>query len=546
MGATGQAVLRYDVADRVVWGVALLLRSVVIFRRREFPYMPRMEDQAVNVEHSVAGMQKQWDGLSGRRWLLAVALIGGASLIALYPVIGNGFLAVGFDDDGFILDNPHLGTLTWPNVWACFSRLYLFDYLPLPMLSYLGESLLWGLNPAGYHAVNLLLHITNAVLVYAISAWALQSQRAGLIAGLVFALHPVQMEVVSVIAQRKTLLATAFSLGALMAYQRYRAGRSRAYPVAVLCYVAACASKSSVVPFPFLLVLYDYTFARSRPALRDKVPFLLLAVATSLVSVISKAGSDVVKGPQGGSYFVAAVAMSRVFWEYLDALLVPLNLSPSYYYSAREVFSLVNWLAVATLMIAVVAVLCWRKRLPLTFFFIGWFSLSLLPVANIIPIAVLRADRYLYLPMVGFAVWAGAGLAQVQAGRWPAAGRARSVVAALPYVAVILLAVLSWRYAYVWRSDVTAWTRVVDRHPWNSRAHYLLAVAYTHDQAWEPARRHALRSLQIDSGFDRPRALLADIDAQRGDQDTARTRPHSPDPDGSLVPRASGEDPSGN
>ena len=477
------------------------------------------------------------------RWPCAGAVIVAASLIALYPVLGNGFLVVGFDDDGFILENPYLGTLTSHNVWACFSRLYLFDYLPLPMLSYLFESVFWGVNPAGYHAVNLLLHIANAILVYAISARALQSQRAAILAGLIFALHPVQIEVVSVVAQRKTLLATAFLLASLLAYQRCCAGQRHAYAMAVLCYVGACASKSSVVPFPFLLALYDYTFARSRALLRDKLPFLFLAVATTVVSVVSKAGSEVVKAPQGGSYFVAAVAMVRVFWEYLDALLLPLNLSPSYYYSSREVFSLVNWLAVATLIIAVIGALRWRRRMPLTFFFVGWFALSLLPVANIIPIAVLRADRYLYLPMVGFAMWAGAGLAHVQTGSWVAGIRAQRLVAALPFIVVMLLGVLSWRYAYVWRSDVSAWTRVVERHPWNARAHYLLAIAYTHDQLWEPARLHATRSVQIDPGFDRPRALLAEIDRESAEQEAPRggTQPHRQSSD-SRVPRSSGGD----
>ncbi|MFN8627447.1 MAG: hypothetical protein U0587_15905 [Candidatus Binatia bacterium] len=459
------------------------------------------------------------------RWYCAGAVIVAAGLAALYPVVGNGFLVVAFDDDGFILDNPSLGALTWHNIWACLSRFYLFDYLPLPLLSYLLESVLWGMNPVGYHAVNLLLHLANAVLVYAIAARALRSQRAALLAGLVFALHPVQMEVVSVVAQRKTLLATALLLGALVAYQGYLAGRRRAYPVALLCYLGACASKSSVVPFPFLLLLYDHTFARSRAMLRDKLPFLLLAIATAAISIFSKAGSEVVKGPHGGNYLATAVAMSRVFWEYLDALLLPVNLSPSYYYSPREVFSPLNCLAVATLAIALVALYCWRRRIPLTVFFVAWFMLSLLPVANIIPIAVLRADRYLYLPMVAFAIWAGAGLAQAQAGAWVAGSRAQGLVATLPYLFVTLLGVLSWQYAHVWRSDVSVWTRVVERHPWNSRAHYLLAVAYTHDRAWAPARLHATRSLQIDPAFDRPRALLADIAREHADQGRALAGP---------------------
>ncbi len=461
---------------------------------------------------------------SRRQRVFTVVLVGVASLVALYPVLGNGFLVVAFDDDAFILDNPYLGALTWSNVWACLSRVYLFDYLPLPMVSFLFESVLWGVNPIGYHAVNLLLHIVNALLVYGIAARALGSERGGVFAGLIFALHPVQIEVVSVIAQRKTLLATAFVLGALMAYQRYGEGHKKAYGAAVLCYLAACASKPTVVPFPFLLTLYDYTFVRSRWSLRNKVPFLILALATTAVSIGSKVGSEVMKAPQGGSRFASALMMSRVFWEYLDALLLPLNLSPSYYYSSREVFTPLSWLAAATLLLAIVALVGWRNRLPLTFFFVGWFGLSLLPVANIIPIAVLRADRYLYLPMVGFALWAGAGLAHAQTGRWASLRRVRRVVSALPWLTVVMLGALSWRYTYVWRSDVTAWTRVVERHPWNARPYCLLGSAYAHRQALEAARLLAARSAEMDTAFDLPHQLLADIYRQLGDEESARAQ----------------------
>jgi len=457
----------------------------------------------------------------GKQRLLIVALITFASALALHPVIGNGFLVVTFDDDAFILDNPYLRGLTWDNAWGCVSRFYMFDYLPLPMLSYLLESELWGLAPAGYHAVNLLLHILNAVLVYVVSARALKSQRAGAFAGLIFALHPVQIECVSVIAQRKTLLATAFLLGSLIAYQRYSGGHRRSYSAACLLYLGACGSKSTVVPFPFLLLLYDYVFQRSRLSLRNKLPFVALALGATWANLASKAGSEVVKASQGGSYFATSLVMSRVLCEYADALLLPFNLSPSYYYSPAEVMSPINWLAGAGVVIGIVAVVRWRNRLPLIFFAVGWVGLSLLPVSNIIPIAVLRADRYLYLPMVGFALSAGAGLAAGQERISSCAHRQWALLVTFPCVALLVLGILSWRYAHVWRSDVTAWTCVVERHPWNARARYLLASAYAQRQELHLARKLALESLRIDPDFDRPRQLLANISRQLAESGAA-------------------------
>ena len=450
--------------------------------------------------------------MSRRHRSLPAAAIVAATVLALSPVIGNGFLVVTFDDDAFVLDNPYIRALTWDNVWACLTRFYHYDYLPLPMLSYLVEFHWWGTDPPGYHLTNLLLHAVNAVLVFAVAKRALGTPVAALFAGLIFGLHPVQLEAVSVVAQRKTLLSTGFVLGALLAYQVYRSGRRRGYPVAVLLYLCACASKSSVIPFPFLLLLYDYTFERARFRIRDKLPFLALAVVTAGISAASKLGTEVVKPPQGGSYLITVLAMSRVMWEYVDAMLLPLNLSPDYYYSRREVFGVLNWVAAAALVLA--SLVLWRRRrqLRLTFFCAGWVVLCLLPVSNIVPISVLRADRCLYLPMVAFALWAGWGLAPLHEGTAPVGYRLRTVCAGLPAAAMLLLAVLSWQYAFVWRNDVTAWTRTAVRHPWNARAPYLLARAYMDRQQFDVARRLAVTAARLDPTFDRPRALLADLD----------------------------------
>jgi hypothetical protein len=441
--------------------------------------------------------------------LSASLALAAASLLALWPILHHGFLVVAFDDDAFILDNPYTHALTWQNVWACLTRFYLYDYLPLPMLSYLVEYPFWGLAPAGYHAVNLILHITASVLVFRLAAQLL-GRRAGWFAGLLFALHPVQVGPVAVIAQRKTLLATLFVVAALLAYHRYRQGSRAAFPLAVLLYLGACASKSSVVTFPLLLIAYDFWFHRQSIQPAATLPFFALAAGTVALSMASKLGTEVVKGPHGGSYLVNWLAMSRVLWEYLAALVLPLNLSPSYYYHRRAALGVLNWVAAAGLVVVVASTLRWRLRYPLTAFFLTWFFVSLLPVSNLIPIAVLRNDAYLYLPMVGFAMWGGAVLARAggpSARRW---------LRPLPYVVIVLLAVLARGYTDVWRNDVTAWTRVLDRHPDAGKAHYMLAAAYARRNDPEPARRLAMRAVELDPSLDVARTLLADLDRPPG------------------------------
>ncbi len=458
-------------------------------------------------------------------WLLIV----GAPLLALAPVLRNGFLVVTFDDDAFVLDNPFIRSVSWNNLRALSTQVYFHEYLPIPLLTYLADFQLWGLEPLGYHCTNLLFHIINSLLVYAVVKRACHDARVGMVAAMIFAVHPVQVETVSLIAQRKTLMATGLALLSLLAYQehdRVPDGRSW-YVTSVVAFAAACLSKASVVPFPALLVLYDYTFGRQRVRLWNKLPFVAIACGAALLGVLTKA--DVaVKPPQGGSYLATAMVMGRVMWEYVLALVLPVNLSPSYYYRPQEVFTVLNACAGLTLIAGAVALWRARGRLRLTFFFLTWTVISLAPVANIVPISVMRADRYLYLPMVAFAWWAGWGLVRVS--ERAAARPARAFLLLLPYVAVALLGVATWRYAPVYHDDVSAWTRVVARHPWNSRAHFLLGSAFLARQDWDAAERMARQAIAIDPNFDRPHRLLADLYRQRGDEraaaaedDTART-----------------------
>lgn len=442
------------------------------------------------------------------RWSLA--LVAAATLVAFAPVLNNGFLVVGFDDNGFVHENPYLAP-SWAHLRAVLAGFHMYDYLPVPLLLYMVQFAAWGLDPLGYHVVNLALHVANAALVFVVARRALHDDGAALAAGLVFGVHPVQLEVVSLVAQFKTLLATGFLLGALAAYQAFRNGRRSALYGAVLLYALACGSKSSVIPFPLLLVLYDDVWGEGRRTWLDKVPFLLLAAATAVVSAAARVGGEVVKAPHGGSYLATALAMSRVMWEYVAAMFVPIDLAPAYYYRREAVFAPVNWVALAGLGASMAAVWWRRRQWPATFFAVAWIALTLLPVANIVPISVLRADRFLYLPMVGFAIWVGVGMAA--AVQWAAHLSAvpRGAVRALVGAPLVVWGIGTWSYATVWRDDVSAFTRVVQRQPWSAKGRYLLALAYRERGVSDEARGEAAAAVRLDPAFVEARRLLAEL-----------------------------------
>jgi len=442
-------------------------------------------------------------------WLLLV--VAGAAVVAFAPVLANGFLVVGFDDNGFVHENPYVAPLGWQNARAVLTHFYMYDYLPVPMLLYMVQFRAWGLDPLGYHATNLAVHVANACLVFVVTRRALRDRGAALAAALVFGVHPVLLEAVSLVAQLKTLLATGFLLATLVAYQAYRAGRRWALVAAVLLFALACGSKSSVIPFPLLLVLYDDVFDRGRRTWWDKVPFVILAVATVWASTAAKVGGEVIKTLHGGSYLATVLVMSRVMWEYGAAMLVPIDLSPAYYYRRESVFGPASWVAAAGLLAAVLVVWAQRRRWPITYFAVGWILLALAPVSNLVPLSVLRADRFLYLPMVGFAIWAGVGVAAAVRRAATLSPLPRAAVRALAAAPLVLWGLGTWFYAGVWHDDVSAFTRVVDRQPWSAKGRYLLALAYREHGVAEAARREAAAAVALDPGFGDARVLLAEL-----------------------------------
>jgi tetratricopeptide (TPR) repeat protein len=406
-------------------------------------------------------------------------IVGHGALIALIVVatfwgtLRNGFLELGFDD-AIIVDTAALHGLDWANLRAIATDFVHAHYTPLTMLSLAVDHRLWGLDPLGYHLTNVLLHAANAVLVYLFLLGIVPSGRTAMLAALIFAVHPVQMEAVSLAIQRKTVLSGTFFLLALLFYRRWwRTHRRRTYAAAFVCFTAAALAKPIAVALPLVLLLYEYAFVRRRPYLADKVPLALVGAAVALAAAAAHAAVGALHPPHGGDLATHVLMVGRVTLEQVVAVLLPINLSPTYYYPMQLGRAPLNFAALALLAVVLAYVGLRRRDLPWSFFCLGWFALTLLPESNLFPLAQLRADRFLYLPMVGAALWIALGLQRLaRRAPLPRAGTA------LGLLVVAGLAVLTHGSARIWRNDVTAWQRVVERHPWAAISHTMLGRAH--------------------------------------------------------------------
>jgi hypothetical protein len=456
-----------------------------------------------------------------RTCLLHVLLIAAVTALTYAATLRNGFLLFGFDD-ALITDSDVIRRLDAAHVRRAFTGFNEAPYyMPITLVSLAIDHRFWGLDPLGYHLGNVVLHVATAVLAYAFLLPLVGVPRLALLAALLFAVHPVQMESVSVAVQRKTVLAGVFFFLTFILYQAWRRGNRRwCYAAALMAFAVAALAKPAVVALPLLLVLYDYTFARERMRLRATLPFFACAAVIALLTVRAHAALGALHPPHGGSWFSNLLMVSRVLVEYADALFLPINLSPIYYYPTAVAYSPLNFLALAAVVTTAVLVTRCRRRFPWSFFCFWWFLLVMLPEANLVPLAQLRADRYLYFAVLPFGLWVVVGLARLDE-VW---NRDRALASrVLGPIAVGSLAVLCYGSAGVWRDDVSAWSRVVERHPWCGVAYSALGEAYYEGGDKGRAEAALLEAFRRAARDPQAHLYLARIYAESGRRVLART-----------------------
>jgi len=408
------------------------------------------------------------------------------STIAVYAVSGSFDLLSTWDDWRYVTTNDTVSSFTLYHLKQAFGDFYLGNYAPLHILSYMIDHVLWGMHPAGYHLENVLLHLANGLLFYTLLRRFSLSEWQACAAAWIFLLHPLQVETVVWVSQRKSLLAMFFFLIALLSYQIYaeqRDNRTRWYLFSLAAIAAALLSKSIAVIFPAVLVLYDLTCDGNGPRSRshrilDKIPFIAVAVAVAVMAMISQSleeGGGRRDYP-GGSALTAFYTMAPILLGYVRDCFWPLELSPYYMAPVRQQADAGFAVAlVGLLLLLALGVYLFRTARPAAFWYI-FFFIALVPVMQFVPLVTLKNDRYMYTPLLGFSVLVVFGARQLLA-LIPTWWRR-------PYYGAVVLAMLAlplfaFKQTLYWRDDLTLWKRAVAVDPENRVAWLMLAKIYT-------------------------------------------------------------------
>ena len=456
-------------------------------------------------------------GARAYRWLLPAVIIV-VTIVAFLPVLGDGF--VDWDDDKNFVNNPHFRGLGLEQLHWMWTTFLMGHYIPLSWMTLGLDHQLWGMNPAGYHLTSLLLHAANAVVVFALlrlllsltDAETAERQPASVaiaagIGALIFAVHPLRVESVAWVTERRDVLSGLFFFMSILEYARSRGGSApherRGYLISLVLFVCALLSKATSMTLPaVLLVINAYPLRRiggdagwwtagARRVYLELVPFAVLALAVAGLSIVA-----LHPPAQLGAGAKAAVSAYSLMF-YLWKEIAPVHLSPLYEMPQRVSATEPRFLGSYLFVVALAAAL-WiaaRKRRWGLVAAAAAFVLVSLPMLGVVQNGPqIAADRYAYHAAPAIA-------AVLSAGALWLLSRFRVLTLGLSFVVVLALSALTWQQAGVWHNSETLWQQVLDVDPNSSIGHSSMANVRYKQNRVEEGVEHSQRAVDINPAY---------------------------------------------
>ncbi len=514
--------------------------------------------------------QGRWTRFTKQSVILGV-LLAIATFVVYLPVDHHPF--VNYDDMVYVVNNPHIQSgLDWDTISWAFTTFYQFNWHPLTWISHAIDVQMFQLEPGGHHVINLLLQIVNVLLLY----WVLMRAtgyvgRSAMVAGL-FALHPVNVESVAWISERKNLLSMMFFLLGLGAYRWYvsagittRGGAKHAadvqfplgrYMLMTLLFAMGLMSKPQIITFPFILLLWDYwpleriairhspfafrqsarssisgeeprTSSEERSSgeermaksewrllwlVQEKLPLFAICAASAVVTVIAQKHGGAVVSLETYPFSIRLTNAIVAYVRYIGKCFWPTNLIPIYPHPWHPL-PMVEVIPALALLIAITAFAFMARSHR--YLLVGWlwFLGALVPMIGLVHVGnQAMADRYAYLPFIGLFMmvcWGVAELAERQ--QIPI-----TVLRSAGAIVLVVLAVLTHHQLAYWNDNLTLWTHAINSSTDNYVAHDNLALLLIEQGQTDEAMQHFHAALAIYPSDPTSNLQIAIYDHQQG------------------------------
>ncbi len=456
-----------------------------------------------------------------KKALLLVLLLLVITFAVFWQSTGHEFTV--YDDNVYVRENLHVNTgLNYRNILWAFTTIEASNWHPLTWLSHMLDCQIYGLNPKGHHLTNILFHIANTFLLWFLLFSATRKYWQSLFVAALFALHPLHVESVAWIAERKDLLSWLFMFGTLIFYTRYtKNSRPLFYVLTLALYLFGLMSKPMLVTLPFVMLLWDFwplgrlrlqapPNENTRVSMRDpaptptllhlileKLPFFALSLLSSIVTYYAQSHGASVAGAHALPLTFRLVNALVSYAKYIVNMLWPRHLAVIY--PLPRTLTLVQ-AAVAAFILIGISLVVWRRTRVNPFLPMGWlwYLGTLVPVIGFVQVGrQAMADRYTYIPLIGLFIMISWGI-PVLTGRSP---YRRPFITAMAVIVLAGSSVSTWMQLGYWKNDITLFTHAIKVVKNNYVAHMNLGLAFFQRDKTEEAIKH-----YFDALFLRPNA----------------------------------------
>jgi predicted TPR repeat methyltransferase len=436
---------------------------------------------------------------------LGLALALAVLTIAVYAPVRE-FKFLNYDDNVYVVGNPHIGAgVTSDNIVWSMTAFENGNWHPLTLISHMLDVDAFGQDAGGHHAMNLALHVVNVLLLFWLLAVTTEQVWPAAYVAALFAVHPLNVQTVAWISERKSLLSTAFWLLALLAHARYRRRADRNDYVLVVVFAAlALASKPMAVTLPLTLILFDIWPLATRPKgrgslvqryARELAPFAALALACGVLTLMAQRAAQALQTVTAYPWPVRLGSAIVSYAWYLKTMIWPVGLAVFYPHPVTTLAAGEVVVSLAVIVAISAFVVLKGRAFPALEFGWWWYAGTLLPVAGLIQVgSQAYADRYAYVPLIGIfviVVWTCVRVAESKSPIW---GRG---LAAAGVVCIAALSLVTRAQLPYWHDSVALFRRAIDAVPDNALAHNNLGVALVDEGKISEALDHFQRAVAI-------------------------------------------------
>jgi tetratricopeptide (TPR) repeat protein len=451
--------------------------------------------------------------INKRRLEIGICLFLVVATFVVYARI-SGYNFVNYDDELYVIKNPFIkaGFSRESIVWA-FTSGYAANWHPLTWLSHMLDMELFGLNPMGHHWTSLQIHIVNVVLLFLFLKWMTGAVWKSAFVSTLFAIHPLHVESVAWISERKDVLCAFFWILSTWAYVGYvRRPEKKRYIILLVLFTLGLMSKPMIVTLPFTLLLLDYwplerfqsliyenKFKRVHAMttlVLEKLPLFVLSVVSSVITFFVQQHAGAVAPIKYLSLNPRIANAIVSYVSYIVKMIWPLNLAILYPFQEWHP----EHVLMSGTMILVTSIWVIKKRRRFPYLIMGWFWYlgTMVPVIGLVQVgAQSMADRYTYIPLIGLFIAISWGMGDITA-KWP---RQKTLQNILAGVVITFFAIIAWFQVGTWENGITLFSNVIKNSPNNSIAYCELGRGMDRHGRYDEAVRYYLKALQINPNY---------------------------------------------